>query len=157
MQLSSDVRAPGELDAGESTSISPFSGISDEIPTSSDKLKLLLSHNGPGKCYYTETEAWWYLADAWLKAKFDKDSGCWAMVADTEVEAICSGIVIMNNENLISDSTMDTMLNRVAKYRLIAKKQAGLYVWPRNKNGSLARAEFCKTQAENPIDLNQDV
>lgn len=106
----------------------------------------------------TEKEAWLEIAHRFILATpvLDESVGVERWSAPTEQVrygfGICAIIVDMEDDGLIDKATGNLMSRRLDAYRDVADKH-GLYIWTTfTKDGALARVEFCKTQAENPID-----
>lgn len=106
----------------------------------------------------TEKEAWLEIARRFSLAKPVTDETCGVERWNAPTQrltygfGICAIIVDLEDAGLIERSTGLTMSCRLDKYREVADKH-GLYIWSTTtRDGAMARVEFCKTQAENPID-----
>lgn len=107
----------------------------------------------------SEKAAWLEIARRFRDAKPLLDDTCQRYRWNAWTESVsygfglCALIVDLEDMGHIDVDTRITISLRLDAYREVANRH-GLYIWPTDRDGALARAEFCETQAENPIDLN---
>jgi hypothetical protein len=140
MQLSPDVRAPGQLDIQERLGHEDVLGVPNGVRS--------------GQRQMTEREAWEYLAVAWEQAKPDFEGDYTAKVGSEEAIGLCGSFTLLRMHHLISLDTKYAMMEKIQAQRSkllegtnftdYVKAAMYRYLWPRTLDGAKARAEFCR-------------